>query len=79
MKYGIAIFSIMICAAASALYPIVEKSKPDIEINVNYSGKTDVFADVTLKAISAVLIYTVLKALFAVIKVLNKSKGGKKQ
>ena len=71
-----------VCALASATYPIIEnsldKKHTDISVDLQYDSKTTANADIIIKAMTLKLVIIVLKALIAVLPVINNKnkKGG---
>ncbi len=72
-----------VCALASASYPVIEKSldkgQTDISVDLEYDSKTSVQADIIIKAMTVKIIIIAVKALFAVLPIINKKneKGGR--
>ena len=72
-----------VCALASASYPVLEKAldkgQTDISVDLEYDSKTSVQADIIIKAMTVKIIIIALKALFAVLPIINKKneKGGR--
>jgi len=70
------------CAFASAAYPVFEKSlknaQTDISVDLEYDSKTSAEADIIIRAMTLKLIIIAVRALFAVLPVINKKneKGG---
>ncbi len=72
-----------VCALASASYPVIEKAldkgQTDISVDLEYDSKTSVQADIIIKAMTVKIIIIAVKALFAVLPIINKKneKGGR--
>ena len=71
-----------VCALASATYPIIEnsldKKHTDISVDLQYDSKTTANADIIIKTMTLKLAIIALKALIAVLPVINNKnkKGG---
>ena len=72
-----------VCALASTSYPVLEKAldkgQTDISVDLEYDSKTSVQADIIIKAMTVKIIIIAVKALFAVLPIINKKneKGGR--